>query len=89
MMIRKAGIVVFWALVAAAGGAGVTEAMMMAIFCPVFLLGFGTAEATFDAVWMRLKIANTVWQKWGCRAVYYLLWSGFYLFVLMMGMSNV
>lgn len=88
-MIKKVATVVSLALIATGLAVLRTEESLFVIYMPIFLLGFGIAEATFKPLCVRLKMTDRVWQRWSCRAAYYLLWSGFILFVLMMGMSYV
>lgn len=88
-MIKKVAMVVLGAAVLAGMAALLTEKAMFAVFLPIFLLAGLMVSLTFQTVCGRLKINEVGWRKRSCAAIYYLLWSGFFLFVLLMGMSHV
>lgn len=88
-MIKKVAMVVLSAAVLAGIAALLTEKAMFAVFLPIFLLAGLMVSLTFQTMRSRLKIDEVGWRKQSSAAVYYLLWSGFFLFVLMMGMSHV
>ncbi len=89
MMIRK----ILMLLIVASGMAGIVAFLSeWGVFAPllhIFLVAGAVTALSFRAVYSRLKIKDEMKMKICFCAVYWLLWSGFFLFVVtMIGLNN-
>ena len=67
-----------------------TEPLMFIAMYPVFLLAAVAFAFTYQRVFNRLLRDDAKrWQRLCAGGVYYLLWSGFFLFIAVAGISHV